>query len=88
MRLDIKVTPRASRAGVEWRDGQLVVRVTAPPVEGAANEAVRETLAEALDVPRRTVQIVAGQSGRRKIVEISEITDAELQRRLAGVKRR
>ena len=85
VRLDIKVTPRASRAGAEFRDGQTVVRVTAPPVEGAANDAVRETLADALDLPRRAVQIVAGQKGRRKIVEITDIDETELRRRLGNL---
>jgi uncharacterized protein (TIGR00251 family) len=87
VRLEIRVTPRASRTSVELRDGRVLVRVTAPPVDSAANEAVREALAEALDVPRRAVQIIRGQTGRQKIVEIAGIDAAELQRRIAGVKK-
>jgi uncharacterized protein (TIGR00251 family) len=87
VRLEIRVTPRASRTSVELRDGRVLVRVTAPPVDSAANEAVRDALADALDVPRRAVQIIRGQTGRQKIVQIAGIDAAELQRRIAGAKK-
>ena len=86
IRLEIRVTPRASRTSVEMRDGRIVVRVTAPPVDSAANEAVQLALAEALGLPRRTVQIVRGQTGRQKLVEISGLDDADVQRRIAALK--
>ena len=50
------------------RDGALVVRVSAPPVEGAANEAVIEAVARALGVPRAAVTIERGHRGRRKVL--------------------
>lgn len=73
------VQPRASRnelAGLH--DGCLKVRLTAPPVEGAANEALVRFIAEALGVPRRQVTVVAGSSGRRKILEIEGVSEAQL----------
>ena len=82
-RLDIRVIPRSSRNAVDGvRDGRVVVRVTSPPVEGAANDAVIQTLAEALDLPRRSVRIVTGASGRNKTIEISGLDAAAVRARL------
>jgi len=58
------------------------VRVTAPPVEGAANTAVTRLLAEALGVPPASISVVSGLHGRSKIVEITGLGQAEMQRRL------
>ena len=60
----------------------MVVRVTSPPVEGAANDAVIETLAAALDLPRRAVRIVTGATGRNKTVEISDLDASTVRARL------
>jgi len=69
---DILVVPRASRTAVGSSVGdRLRVAVSAPPVDGAANAAVIEALAEAFDVPRRAVEIVRGQTGRRKTVRLT-----------------
>ena len=71
MRFAIRVIPRASKNAVEPpRDGRVVVRVTAPPVDSAANEAVIELLAKAHHVPKRQVRIVSGHNSRNKMVEI------------------
>jgi uncharacterized protein (TIGR00251 family) len=71
-RFEIRVMPRAPRAGVAGvRDGRLLVRVTAPPVDSAANEAAVRVLAKALDVPSAAVRISSGQTNRNKIVEIA-----------------
>ena len=83
VRLDLRVTPRASKTVVGGvRDGRLLARVTAPPVDDAANEAVRRALAEAIGVPVRSVRIAAGGTGRNKSVEISGIDERELRVRL------
>lgn len=77
VRFSVRVQPRSSRTGVEGVHGDaLKVRVNAPPVDGAANEAVVEVLAEALGVPRRAVRIVAGDSSRTKVVEVEGVDAA------------
>lgn len=69
--LDVRVMPRASRDGIAgWREGRLVVRVTAPPVKSAANDAVIVLLAKALDVPKSTLRVASGATSRSKSIEI------------------
>ena len=69
--LAVRVIPRAGRSGLAGtRDGALLVRLTAPPVEGAANTALVEVLAKALGVPKRAVSIVSGDRGRSKRVKV------------------
>jgi uncharacterized protein (TIGR00251 family) len=84
-RVDLRVVPRASRTAIDGvRAGRLVVRVTAPPVDDAANDAVVKTLAAALDLPRSAVRIVAGADSRNKSVEVVGMNAEETRRRLAG----
>ncbi len=69
--VDVRVIPRARRDAVGGeRDGRLLVRTTAPPVDGAANEAVRRLVAAHFGVPRRTVTLVAGEHARDKVLRI------------------
>ncbi|HJZ70307.1 MAG TPA: DUF167 domain-containing protein [Vicinamibacterales bacterium] len=72
---DVRVIPRArtSEIGGE-RDGALVVRIAAPPVEGAANDALIELFSSVLRVPRRAITIVSGEHGRRKRIAIAGVT--------------
>jgi uncharacterized protein (TIGR00251 family) len=82
--IDVLVVPRASRTAVGPRVGdRLRIAVTAPPVDGAANAAVIEALADAFGVRKAAVTIVRGETGRRKTVRIEGATAAAL-RRLAG----
>ena len=68
----VRVVPRAARSEVVGaHDGALRVRVAAPPVEGAANEELRRTLARALGVPLRAVEIVRGQTAKTKQVRVT-----------------
>lgn len=77
----IWVAPRASRPGLGPLHGErLRAAVSAPPVDGAANEALRELFAEALSVPRGAVSIVQGATGRNKTVRVSGETSALLAR--------
>jgi len=84
VRIDVRVTPRASRPAVEGvREGRLLVRVTAPPVDRAANDAVVEALADFFDTPRRHVRIVAGEKGRSKTIEITGLSADAAAARIA-----
>ena len=84
--LRVRVQPRASRTEIAgWRqDGALAVRVSAPPVEGAANAAVGVLLARALGVRVSAVSVVHGERGRDKLVRVTGLTPAEIRRRLEG----
>ena len=71
--------PRARKTEVVgFKDDVLVVRIAAPPVEGAANEALIEFLSSAFHVPRRAVQILSGDRGRRKRVAIDGVTTEQI----------
>ena len=81
VRFRVHVQPRASRSEVVGvREGALRVRLQAPPVDGAANEALVELLAERLSVSRRDVRIVAGVAGRSKVVDVNGIAPARVAR--------
>ena len=72
MRVNIKVHARSKRESVTvLPDGSLKVEVKAPPVEGAANEAICELLAEHYTVHKRDVKVVLGSTNNKKVVEIS-----------------
>jgi len=82
VRFSVRVQPRASRSEVAGVHGDaLKVRLTAPPVDGAANAALIELLADLLAVSRSAVRIVAGEHARAKVVEVVGV-DAECVRRL------
>ena len=73
--LSIKVQPRASKNEIgEALGAELKVKVTAPPVDSAANEAVLRLLAEVLDCPRGGVQLVRGNTSRHKQILIQRMT--------------
>jgi uncharacterized protein len=73
--ISVRVIPRAGRAGIVGvREGALLVRVNAPPVDGAANAELIEVLAEALSVAKRDITIASGISSKQKRVSISGIT--------------
>ncbi|HEY5452204.1 MAG TPA: DUF167 domain-containing protein [Polyangia bacterium] len=83
--IDILVVPRASRTTVGPMVGdRLRVAVTAPPVDGEANAAVIDALAEAFGVRRAAVTIVRGERGRRKTMRIEGATSEALQRLARG----
>lgn len=84
--LKVRVQPRASRDAFGGeREGALVVRLTAPPVEGAANKALVRLLGRGLGVPPSAVQIAAGASGRSKRVVVAGIDAATARARLGGL---
>ena len=82
--LSIRVTPRAGRTAIAGiREGQLVVRLAAAPVDGAANEALVEAIAAALRIPRRNVSIASGERGRSKRVLVAGRSAADVTAALA-----
>ena len=85
VRLAVRVMPRSSRSAIDGvRGGRLVIRVTAPPVDDAANEAVVGVLASALSMPRHAIRIAAGATARNKVVEISGVNVQMVQARLCA----
>jgi uncharacterized protein len=85
IRFAVHVQPRATRSEALGRHGDaLKVRLQAPPVDGAANEALVELLASVLEVPRRAVQLVSGHTSRRKVVEVPVQAEHRLRALAAG----
>jgi uncharacterized protein len=75
----VRVAPRSSRNATEGEyQGALKVRLTAPPVDDRANDALRRLLAERLNVPISAVRIVSGEKSRTKRVEIAGVTRAQV----------
>lgn len=76
VRFAVRVQPRASRSELAGIHGDaLKIRLSAPPVDGAANDALIDFLAELFAVPRRFVRILAGETARSKVVEVEGITE-------------
>lgn len=83
--LTIKLQPRASKNEVMGvRGGELCIKVTAPPVDSAANEALIRLLAENLGCSRSRISLLRGQTSRHKVVKIFGVTAAEISRGLPG----
>jgi len=83
VRLDIEVKVRASRSKVlGTKADRLSVALAAPPVDGAANQALIDTLAEYFELPRRRVTLIAGERSRRKVVELAGVQARDVLARL------
>jgi uncharacterized protein (TIGR00251 family) len=83
--LHAKVQPRAPRNEVgEPLGAELKIRIAAPPVDSAANDALIEFLAETIDCPRHAVQIVRGAASRHKVIAIRGVAAGVIQQRLAA----
>jgi uncharacterized protein (TIGR00251 family) len=81
--VEVRVIPRASKTTLAGaRDGALLLRLAAPPVDGRANDALIAFLATALDLPRRQVSLVHGASSRQKRVLVEGLLPGEVTRRL------
>ena len=79
----IKVHPRAQKNGITGEVGDaLKVALTAPPVEGKANEACIDFFAKLLEVPRSSVTIGAGETSRNKVIRVVGLPAAEIEKRL------
>ena len=79
----VRVQPRARKNAITGEVGEaLKLALTAPPVEGKANDACIEFLSRLLNVPRSSVTIVAGQTSRNKIVRVSGLMARDIEERL------
>jgi uncharacterized protein len=79
----IKVHPRAKKNAITGVVGDaLKLSLTAPPVEGRANQACIEFFANLLEVPRSSITIASGQTGRRKVIHVAGLTADEVRERL------
>lgn len=79
----VRVTPRAAQDKIAgWEGDVLRVRVTAPPVEGRANDALLRLLARALDVPTSRLRLVRGHRQRNKVVAVEGLSEEEVRARL------
>ena len=86
MILTVRVIPRASKSAIAGTRGDAVlVRLAAPPVDGAANAALIELLAREFDRPKRDITIVSGLTSREKRVEIGGLSDADARARLSAI---
>jgi uncharacterized protein YggU (UPF0235/DUF167 family) len=87
--LAVRLTPRGGRDHIDgWASdpsgrGFLIIRVSAPPVEGEANAALEKLLAKALGLARSQIKVVSGATSRLKRVQIDGLSQAELEARLA-----
>ena len=83
---DIQVIPHASRAEISGvQEGALKIKVTAPPVEGAANEACIKLLAKELGLKKSRMEISSGAKSRKKTVMIKDISKAELETKINNI---
>lgn len=72
--LEVRVIPRAGRSGIAGvRDGALLVKLAAAPVDGAANAELIAVLAEVLGLPKRSIEIVSGERSRSKRVRVAGV---------------
>jgi uncharacterized protein (TIGR00251 family) len=84
-RITVKAQPRAKRSRIVRVDGaNVTVQLAAPPVDGAANEALIELLSEALSLRKSAVRLALGQSSRSKVVEVVGLDAATVSARLAA----
>jgi len=82
-RIEIKAVPNAPKSAVVgWLGDALKVKVHAPPVEGKANQALCEFLAAELDLPKRAVRLLQGDTSRKKVLEIEGLTREQVVEKL------
>lgn len=82
----VRVTPRASRNKIVelLADGTIKIHIAAPPVDGEANEKLIAFLAEVLNIPKSRLEIVAGQSGRDKLISVIDMDAETVHKRIVA----
>ena len=87
-RLKVRVIPNARKSQFDdYREGELVLRLNAPAIDGKANKAAVEFVARFFAVPRSAVLLVRGERSRHKIFEIVGLESCDLERKLAEIDR-
>ena len=83
IRLKVHVNPRSSRNQITgWQGDALSIKLTAPPVEGSANKAAVEFLADRLGIKKSQITLISGQTSRDKVFEITGLSEADFHQRL------
>lgn len=83
LRLRLFIQPKASKNEIIGpHNGALKIKITAPPVDGKANVALVDFLSDVLDLPKRQIEILKGETGRNKSVEILGLSEEDLRQRL------
>ncbi len=83
--IDVRVIPRAGKSGVAGeRDGRVLVRLSAPPVDGAANQALLELFSELFGRPKRDIRLVSGERSRSKRVAVDGVSVELARERLTA----
>ena len=79
--ISVRITPRSNKNEIVsiMEDGVVKIKLTAPPVDGKANDALVKFLAETLNVSKSRVEIVAGLSSRNKLITILDLSPSELE---------
>lgn len=81
--LEVKVQPRSSRNQILGeQDGALRIKLTSPPVDGEANQALLEFLARQLKIPRKSLRIIRGEASRLKLLEVTGLSGNDIVERL------
>ena len=81
--LKLHVTPRGSKNEITgWRGDSLCVKITAPPVEGAANTAIVKFIADSLNIRKSQVDMVSGDKSREKLLKITGLSEDDIKSRL------
>lgn len=80
----VRITPRMAKNEIYdiLDDGTIKIRLTAPPVDGKANQALVEYLAKVLNIPPSSIEIIAGQTGRDKLITVMGLNSDEVQQRI------
>lgn len=85
VRLHLFIQPKSSKNEVVGsHNGLLKIKITAPPVDGKANECLIEFLSDVFDIPKRDITIIRGETGRNKTVELSGVT-AQVAQEVLGL---
>ncbi|MCE5323346.1 DUF167 domain-containing protein [bacterium] len=81
--LKLHVIPRGSKNEITgWRDDILCIKITAPPVEGAANAAIVKFMADALKIRKSQIELISGEKSREKVIRITGLSEADIHSRL------